>query len=519
MARKLNKIERDALDKFNLKCKEIFSATVVKNVNETKEQKKKRIKKALTTYTYFVNHYFPHYAKSRSAKFQIKAANAILADRNIFAILEWAREHAKSVHACVLIPLWLLIHGELEGMLLVGANKEAAIKLLSDLQAELQNNQRFINDFGEQFSFGNWQEGDFTTKDGINFKALGRGQSPRGIRNQESRPNYCVIDDIDDETLNRNERRTLDVVDWILSALIGALSIKGGRVVVANNRIHRKSVLAHLVGDLEPDMPKREGIWHSKVCAIENGKPAWPENFTIAELEKRMHIMGYRRAQKEYFHNAIVEGKVFKNEWFEFKPRMKNPDVQVIYIDPSFKSSKDNDFKAVRHWGKKGRDFQLLKAWVRQASISSMVIWCYDYFEELYPSLRGENGRSSEEVVEVWMEANFIQDLLLDEFVAEGLERGWQLPVRADRRKKPDKDSRIEQLTPLYERGFMSTSDTERDSRDVQTGKEQYLGIEPGRNTHDDAPDADEGAIWLLQRRGRSKKNPPRHGKRKQRGW
>ncbi len=517
----LNKIDKEALELWRIKCKEIATATVVKNVKETKAQKDKRITDAKKRYGYFVEYYFPHYAKAPCAKFQIEAAEAILKDKNIFAILEWAREHAKSVHAVVLIPMWLMIHGELEGMLLANKSYDGAKTLLGDLQAELENNKRFIHDYGEQFSFGSWADGDFTTKDGIRFIALGRGQSPRGLRNQEKRPNYCVVDDIDDEELVKNEKRVNDVVDWILSALYGALSIKGARLVVANNRIARKSVLAHLVGDVEPGQSKREGIWHSKICAIINGIPAWKENFTLEELNRKFAIMGYRRSQKEYFHNPIIEGKVFKNDWIQWKPAAKKEDYhgQVIYFDPSFKSSTKNDFKAIRHWGKTSKEFHCLKSFVRQCSIGESVRWLYDYYEMLYPMLNGCGYMVPESVIDLYMEANFIQDLLLDEFVAEGERRGWQLPIRPDKRQKPDKFSRIESLTPFYERGMVYFNEAEKGSRDMQTGIDQILAIEPGSNVHDDAPDADEGAIFLLQQRGRQQQTHRILGQRESRSW
>ena len=37
----------------------------------------------------------------------------------------------------------------------------------------------------------------------------------------------------------------------------------------------------------------------------------------------------------------------------------------------------------------------------------------------------------------------------------------------------------------------------------MQVGIEQTLALERGSRVHDDAPDADEGAIWYLQRNTR----------------
>ncbi|MFM2385689.1 MAG: hypothetical protein RL660_446 [Bacteroidota bacterium] len=517
---KLNKLEKEAFEQWQQKCKEIREATVVRGT-ESKEAKAQRIAKAKKDYAYFVTYYFPHYAKAPCAKFQIDAAKAILADANIFAILEWAREHAKSVHADILIPLWLKIHGELDGMVLVNKSETGAARLLGDVQAELENNQRYIDDYGTNYNIGNWMDGDFMCKDGTFFVALGRGQSPRGLRKGAKRPNYASVDDIDDEELVKNPKRVNEVVDWVLTALYGALNTKRGRMVIANNRIHRKSVLAHLVGDLEPGTPKREGIYHSKVCAIENGKPAWKENYTLEQLQAKFSKMGWIRSQREYFHNPIVVGKIFKNEWFQWRPMLPldHYDAHVIYFDPSFKSSKQSDFKAIRHWGKTPREFHCLKSFCRQCTISEAVRWLYSYMEELYPNLRGCNYEVPSTIVDVYMEANFIQDILLDEFVAEGEIRGWQLGIRPDHRNKPDKYSRIESLTPFYERGMVYFNEAEKNNTDMITGNEQVLAIEPGSTTHDDAPDADEGAIYKLQLFRRQANTQRRIGTRPQRGY
>lgn len=67
---------------------------------------------------------------------------------------------------------------------------------LADLQAELEYNQRLIADFGTQKNVGDWQQGEFSTTGGVKWFAVGRGQSPRGLKKQEQRPDYIVIDDL-----------------------------------------------------------------------------------------------------------------------------------------------------------------------------------------------------------------------------------------------------------------------------------------------------------------------------------
>ena len=77
---------------------------------------------------------------------------------------------------------------EINVMVLVGKSEDNAKTLLGDIQAELQYNQRYSTDFGEQHNAGSWEEGEFVTRSEVAFFARGSGQSPRGQRNSNHRP-------------------------------------------------------------------------------------------------------------------------------------------------------------------------------------------------------------------------------------------------------------------------------------------------------------------------------------------
>lgn len=283
-------------------CRQVQNATAV-NLVEAPEQQNARIKRALKDYNFFVKTYFPNYADSDCADFHVDFANACLKDPNFFGVAEWPREHAKSVHVTIIIPMWLIAHGQLSGMILMGKNEDDACNLLSDVQAQLQFNELFAHDFGQQFNFGSWEKGEFTTKQGVRFAAYGRNQTPRGARKGEKRPNYGVIDDIDDDEIVHNQKRVKKIVKRILGAFYFALAIKGGRVCIAGNRIHPQSILAHLVGDIKPGMKKREGIYHSKVKAlydivkdssgnIVSATVAWWQRYTLEEIVRKIKRPG-----------------------------------------------------------------------------------------------------------------------------------------------------------------------------------------------------------------------------------
>ena len=95
-----------------------------------------------------------------------------------------------------------------------------------------------------------------------------------------------------------------------------------------------------------------------------------------------------------------------------------------------------------------------------------------------------------------YVEANMLQEVLFrDEFETVGKERGCLLPIRKDKRKKPNKRIRIENLTPYFERGNIRFNAAIRRSSDMQELANQFLSFPAG---HDDGPDACEGAVSYL---------------------
>ncbi|MGL6123943.1 MAG: hypothetical protein ACRC1W_13230, partial [Shewanella sp.] len=405
--------------------------------NETTHEKETRIAFLLEVKNFeaFCKYYFPHYIDCDFGWFHKKAANEILTSDNALAVLEWAREHAKSVFSDVFIPLYLKAKGELSGMILASETEPKAAKLIGDVQAELMDNKRFRADFGEQHTSGIWSDGHFITADGIGFWSFGLGQNPAGVRNAEKRPNYGVIDDASSKKRAKNQERTKEDVDWCLGEFLGCLSIKGKRLVFANNRTAKNDLTAHMVGDINEGDPKRKGIIHIKVFATEDpkthkmllpdmgGVPAW-KRYTLKHITKRIEEMGYRNAMRQFYHIHIEDGDIFKEEHLPWGKclALDKYEALITYNDPSWKDAKKNDFKAIVLIGKIGFQYHFIWCWLRQASKAAMV--CAHYDIDLV--IRGEQKipgieRGKQEVnCPHYIEANFMQDLLITEYQFEG---------------------------------------------------------------------------------------------------
>lgn len=506
------KEKKDAILRFNEISDWIRNATEHSAALETESDKDKRRAKARKDFSFFVEHYMPHYAKSKSAWFHLKAAKTILKHKQLRYIAAWYRGSAKSVIFNIFIPLWLKIQEEKEyhTFVLVGKSFDAASILMSDLQAELESNQRYLYDFGEQKNTGSWEEGKFTTQDGTSYFALGRGQSPRGLRKKSQRPDLIVIDDIDDDELVENESRVNRVVKWINRALILAMNKGRGRVLVANNIIHEKSTVAKLIDKYKKILTikrkqktatitkdeEKELKYHYEISIVnirnDQGESNWPQDMTEDEIDELIEEMGYADSQSELFNNPVTEGKVFKKEWIQYKnlPALNRYQHIVAYFDPGYKNTATSDSMALILLGLYQREYHIIKCYCGKVTRNGAVLWHYDLQE--YLDYRGA-------ACDFYMEEVFMLDILYEDFDDVSKEKGFHISLNGDTRSKPNKEQRIKSLTGMFERGKVFFNAKEENNLHMMNLVTQFTAFEPPKKTLVDGPDAFEGGAFILR--------------------
>lgn len=504
----IRKEDTKALERYLEKLKRISETNHV-NLNESEDDKKKRIDRCKKDYAFCVRYYFPHYATSECADFQIEAANYIKKHKECIDAEIWARGHAKSTHLDIMIPFWLWMNDEIDVMLLVGKNEDDAKTLLSDLQAEFEANPQIISDFGEQKKLGSWEDGNFVTKNDIAFFSLGRGQSPRGVRHRNKRPNLIVVDDIDDDEISENPKRVAKVGKWIWGALYGAMDNKGARLLFANNLIHATGIIAKLIEKITALSKNKKNVRVKIVNALDNnGNPTWHQKYTKQYFEEKREVMGDYAFETEQMNNPQIEGKIFKDEDIQWAPlpRLDHFECIVGHWDVAYSGSTNSDYNAVKVWGLKDKRFYLIKGFVKQCKMVTPIKWMID-FEKSMPSGVRIIWRYESQF---WNDAlKMIYDQVKEEMKAE-------LILMQCERTITNKFTRIVTMQPYYQQGKIYYNIKEKFNIDMQTGTNQLKGIEPGYSCHDDSPDADEGAISYLNKFIPSNNPLPRTGQRPQ---
>lgn len=453
---------------------------------ETKTQRKANIEECKKDFAKMIARYFPHYADASPAAFHLYWGKKVVSDPLFKGFAQWGRALAKSVINNIFIPFWLWLRGEPIYFVVIGNSQDKAEQLLEDLRAEFEANPRILADFGEQKQLGTWESGFFQTKGGFIAQALGMGQSVRGLRVKNKRPTHINCDDLEDKEINKNPKRQHDVAQWILRDLIPTMDGPIRRFTYSNNRF-APVMIQTILQEIRPNWFVHEQ------AAYETGtyKPAWDSKYSADYFKIIEDEIGALAAQAEYNNKPHVEGKIFRDEQFQWcdLPRMNHFEIIVGHWDVAYAGNTTSDYNAVVVSGLKERNFYLIDSFCKQSKMRDAVQWMCDYQKGLPATVQI-----------LWQyESQFWNDELqrvLDEVQKES---GVNLRIIKKDLPKTRKYDRILKLQPYYQNSRIFYNKKVKAKNDIQIGLAQLKGIEPGYKSHDDWPDALECTVSELE--------------------
>jgi hypothetical protein len=452
------------------------------NLRESIEEKKKRIAHLQKNPEEGNKFYYPKFSYAESAPFHKKATQRIVNNAEWYEVRSWSRELAKDTRTMFEV-LHLALTKKIRYVLMVSNSYDNAEAFLEPYRAQLDSNQRIINDYGVQEKIGKWNAGDFTTRAGVRFRAIGAGQNPRGTRNEEARPDVIIITDVDTDEDVRNKETINKRWDWIEKALIGTRSIsKPTRIIFLGNIIAKDCcvVRAQQYADYVDIINIRDA----------NGKSTWPQKNTEEMIDRVLSKISYKTQQGEYYNNPITEGGIFKEMYYKKMRPLKEYRFLCCYIDLSYKSTAKNDYKFAVLMGKWKDEYHIIKCFGIQGTT-------YKFGEGLVDIEKFVNG----EVPVFWIaEENFLQDIIRKEIQSVLKTLKSKIVITPDTRDKGDKLSRIETaLEPLNRNSKLWLNERLKDDPHMLLLEGQFISLEYGnKRVHDDGPDASEGAKFIL---------------------
>lgn len=467
-----------------------YRATPV-DLNETATEKLKRIAHLEAHPEEWYKFYFPNFYTSEPALFHKKATKRVLENSEWYEVRSWARDLSKSGRTMMDVLL-LTMTGKKKTVILVSATYDDASRLLKPYKTILEVNDRLKNDYGDQEALSGWSEGDFTTKKGVSFRAVGAGQSPRGTRNDATRPDLILIDDIDTDIDCNNPETIEKKYQWIETALIPTRSISVPLLIIACGNIIAKYCCI-------TEMAKKANIHDIVNIRDKNGVSTWPQRNTEALIDLAFRTMTTSAIQKEYFNNPIRVGKLFKKAHWAKCPPLRACEHVLVYSDPatSNKDNKNSSRKFTGVIGYRQGNFYLYKVWLdnmTQRTFVNNLYHAHDWVKE-----------RKVDTFKNWIENNSLQDPFWEQVLKPlvktvgKLLRRIPLFMSLDKRSKGEKYTRIEgTLEPLHKEGCLYFNIDEKDNPYMKTMEEEFLGVAPNSKMMD-GPDGLEGGVWIIQ--------------------
>ncbi len=239
------------------------------------EQIHERRLRAMGSFRFFAQTYFPHYVKHEPAtvheylfeRFQEVVDNKI-GDHEATAA---PRGHAKSTIITQMGTLWCVVTGRKKYPLIVMDALDQALPMLEAIKAELMFNPRLMLDFPEATGQGRvWQAGLIVTTNDVKVEVFGSGKKIRGRRHGPYRPDLVIGDDLENDENVRSPEQRDKLMSWVLKSLLSLGPADDSLdVFIIGTILHYDSVLSRLLNNR---------LWTGKKFkAVEQ----WPEDMAI----------------------------------------------------------------------------------------------------------------------------------------------------------------------------------------------------------------------------------------------
>lgn len=300
---------------------------------------------------FFDLYYFDHRTRE-TAPFQYEMFSICEDQSTRLAVVAGFRESGKSTIMAESCAIWSILgKPQKKFVLILGQTTQKARHTLMNVRDKLEGNGLLKQDIGP-FK----QLPDQWTLDTIVIPKFGArimigsvGQSLRGFKHKQHRPDLVIVDDIEDvESVKTIEGRDKPW-EWFLR------EVKPGgsdttKYIVLGNMLHEDSFIKRLERKILSG--EMEGIYREYPFLDAEGRALWPERFPDPEsiARKRLDVGDEIVWATEYLLKLVDrKGQLFRREWFkmykDFPPAHKGH--YVIAIDPAISQDRESDRTAI----------------------------------------------------------------------------------------------------------------------------------------------------------------------------
>ena len=334
--------------------------------------------------------------------------------------------------------------GNVHNVLVLGESETRAADRIRAIKHELENNELIAALFGDPVG-PTWGETRIILANGCCIQAHGRGQSLRGVKHLQWRPDLVILDDIEDEQSVSTAQARLVVMRW-WTAVVRPAMAKHGRVrmlatpMADGPELEDKCLPLRLAAT--PDwVVGRFPVKHVDPVTGE-WVATWEAKYNIKEIDDIEQE--YRNAgrhsdfMREYMCEAQSEEQMlFPPTLIPAPSKVRLPGWRPVYaaIDPARTSKKGSDFTGWAVWSWENNKLVVWESGAERLTPDKIIDLAFD--------LHARWGLAA-----LGVEEDGVNDFLLQPLRLATQERGALpfLPLRAPKGKRDF----ISQLRPYF---------------------------------------------------------------------
>ncbi len=320
---------------------------------------------------------------------------------------------------------------------ILGESETRATERLRAIKHEIEHNP-YIEEL-----FGNlvgpvWTETRVILANGVIIQAYGRGQSLRGVKHLDQRPDRLFVDDLEDAEAVLTPEARQKWLQWFFSVVVPAMAPEA-RIRIAGTPLNPEALLMKLSVDQD---------WETRTYPIEYKDAhtgarlaTWESRFPLSEIDKIRASFERQGLATQYAQEYMCQSedptqKPFKPEMFRVEPRVRAWEAVYAMFDPARTVKTTSASTGVAVW-----------SWIA----NRLIIW--DSYARLWKpdEIIGDMFRVGEQYqpVIVGIEEDGLNEFILQPLRHEQVRRGAALPVRPVRAPKGKLDF-IRGLQPFF---------------------------------------------------------------------
>ncbi len=303
---------------------------------------------AKKSHYWFFHIYFYRYVTYKTADFH-RELFLITEDENIKnAVIVAFRGSAKSTIMTLSYPIWAILgYQQKKYSVLLTQTQQQSRRVIENIKREFETNELLIKDFGPFIEQNyEWSLNSLSIPQfGARIDGYSSGESIRGIRHGEFRPQIIVADDVEDLQSIRTKETRDKIYTWFTGDILG-LGDKNTKTILIGNHLHFDSLIERRKKDIKD---KKD----TKILEIplidKNGINNWPGKYPTSEdLENERKRVGNEIAwQREFLLNTVSDfDQVIHKEWIHYYdglPEKKYWEEISIGVDLAISESASSD--------------------------------------------------------------------------------------------------------------------------------------------------------------------------------